>query len=130
MSDIVKQIQTLPDFFSLAGATEESISEAEKVLRLKFSDEYKEIVRSFGSVSVNGHELTGICQSARLNVICVTLEERELNPSVPLNLYVIEQANIDGIVIWQSATGDVYQSVPGAPMIKLCDSIIEYINSN
>jgi len=130
MSDIVKQIQLLPDFFSLAGATKESISEAEKVLRLKFSDEYKEIVSSFGSVSVNGRELTGICQSKRLNVICVTLEERELNPSVPLNLYVIEQANIDGIVIWQSSSGEVYQSMPGAPMMKLCDSISEYLNSN
>ena len=128
MSDIINQIKALPNFFSLIGATEESISEAEKVLLLKFSDEYKEIVSSFGSVSVNGHELTGICQSSRLNVVCVTLAEREAHRFVPLDLYVIEQANIDGIVIWQSASGEVYQSMPGAPMIKLCDSIIEYIN--
>lgn len=130
MSDIINQIKAMPDFFSLTGATEESMSEAENLLLLKFSDEYNEIISAFGSVSVNGHELTGICHSKRLNVVCVTLEERDLNPTVPLNFYVIEQANIDGIVIWQSASGDVYQSMPGAPMIKLCDSISEYISAN
>jgi len=129
MSNIISQIKAMPDFFSLTGATEESISEAEKILLLKFSDEYKEILSSFGAVSVNGHELTGICQSTRLNVSSVTHEERKLNPSVPLNLYVIEQANIDGIVIWQSASGEIYQSMPGVPMMKLYDSISEYINA-
>ena len=128
MTDIVKKLKEMPSFYSLTGVPHELIEEAEKTLKLKFAYEYCQYLAAFGVVSANGHEFTGICQSARLNVINVTFAEREANSSVPLDLYVIEQANIDGIVIWQSASGEVYQSMPGAPMIKLCDSIIEYIN--
>jgi hypothetical protein len=44
-----------------------------------------------------------------------------------MNLYVVEQANIDGIVIWQSETGEVFQTMPNALPIKISDSLLEYL---
>ena len=41
--------------------------------------------------------------------------------------YVIEETNIDGIVIWQSSTGEIFQSNMEGKIKKICDSLIEYI---
>lgn len=76
---------------------------------------------------IYGHELTGICKAARLNVVDVTQDERQYN-SVPVDWYVIEQTNIDGIVIWQTASGTIYETCPGSEADKICDSLEEYIS--
>ena len=79
---------------------------------LKFSDEYRKYLARYGVASANGHEFTGICASSRLNVVDVTISERINNPNIQMDYYVVEQANIDRIVIWQSQTGEIYQSAP------------------
>ena len=127
MSSIVKKMQSKPDFYAMKGVTEEQIKQAEKALGLLFSDEYREYVAAFGIASFDGHELTGICAFPRLDVVSVTNEERNCNPTIPPNYYVVEQAHIDGIVVWQSSTGEVYQTMPNAPTIKLCASLCEYL---
>lgn len=53
----------------------------------------------FGQFSIYGHEFTGITKILRLNVVEITIEERMKNRLIPINLYVIEQTNIDDIVI-------------------------------
>ena len=45
------------------------------------------------------------------------------------NLYVIELLNIDGIVIWQSSDGEVYQTYPNSNPEKIANSLSEYIQS-
>lgn len=127
MSDIIKRIQTKPNFCMLSGASLEQIEQAEKALSLKFADEYREYLTAFGVASIYGHEFTGICSSSRLNVVSVTISERINNSTASTNWYVVEQANIDGIVIWQSSTGEVWQTVPNKPPEKLCRSLCEYI---
>ena len=82
--------------------------------------------KTIGNMSLPGHELTGVCGSKRLNVVPVTLEERS-NTTVPLDWYVLEQANIDGIVLWQDKSGAVYQTAPHIKPRKLCGSLAEYI---
>ena len=84
-------------------------------------------MRYYGAASYYGHELTGICKAARLNVVDVTQDERQYN-SVPVDWYVIEQTNIDGIVIWQTASGTIYETCPGSEADKICDSLEEYIS--
>lgn len=128
MNEFIKKIKTKPYFISGNGAENFQIVEAENLLNLKFSDEYKHHLLSMGVASADGHEFTGITSIERLNVVNVTSEERKNNPHVPNNLYVIEQANIDGIVIWQSETGEVYQTSPGSKPIRLCCSLCEYID--
>ena len=128
MTNIIHLLQNLPDFCSLTGASEQSIQDAEERLGVNFSTEYREYVSSFGVASANGHELTGVCKPTRLNVVNVTLAEREVHSNVPANWYVIEQANIDGIVIWQAPSGEIYQTTPNTNPQLIYSSLAEYIS--
>lgn len=128
MADFISTLSSLPDFHALAGASEEQIAQAERALSLRFADDYRQYVRAFGAVSAAGHELTGICASKRLNVVEVTLSARGAQPAVPQDWYVLEEANIDGILVWQSGAGEVFQTQPGAEPVKLAASIREYLN--
>ena len=128
MSNFVKALESKTDLYKLSSATVEQINDAEKSLNIIFADEYKEYLAVFGAASANAHEFTGICQSSRLNVVDVTISERQRNPSVPLELYVVEQANLDRIVVWQSSAGEVYQTAPNMQIVKLCKSLCEYLD--
>lgn len=128
MNEIIQKLRTLPSFCSLGGASAEQISDAEKALALCFANDYHAYLHACGIASSDGHEFTGICGSRRLNVVDVTLAERRITPDVPPDWYVLEEANIDGIVIWQSSTGEVFQTQPGREAIKLADSICDYLN--
>ena len=99
---IIKLMQEQPAFHARSAASNEEIAAVENVLGLRFAQDYREYVATFGAASFAGHELTGICKSDRLNVVTVTMEERN-NMVVPADWYVLEQANIDGIVVWQNS---------------------------
>jgi hypothetical protein len=128
MTNFVKALETKTDLYKLSSATVEQISNAEKSLNVKFAEEYKEYLAMFGAASASTHEFTGICQSSRLSVVDVTISERQRNSSVPLDLYVVEQTNFDRIVVWQSSTGEVYQTAPNMQSVKLCNSLCEYLD--
>lgn len=126
MNDIATEMQRKESFYALNGASDKDILNAESTLGLQFAQDYREYVAAFGAASFAGHELTGICKSDRLNVVPVTLEERN-NTAVPSDWYVLEQANIDGIVLWQDRSGTIYQTTPHIKPRKLCRSLAEYI---
>ena len=107
--------------------SDSAITECEQKLSVKFSDDYKECVRQYGALSYYGHELTGVVSSPRLNVVDVTNEEKKVNSGLPNNWYVIEQTGMDGIVIWQADSGEIFQSSPTAAYKKICNSLAEYI---
>ena len=90
-------------FRSFNPAQQQIIQKAERALELHFSKEYISYLTKYGYLIYDSHELTGICKAKRLNIVDVTLEERTCNPMIPMDWYVVEQANIDGIVIWQNA---------------------------
>lgn len=127
MKDILNLIKNKSKFYSIGNISEENIKEAELILNIRFASDYRMIIKEYGAVTFSGHELTGICNSKRLNVVDVTKEERKYN-KVPEDWYVIEQANIDDIVIWQDTSGAVYQTMPNKKPIKLCNSLLEYID--
>jgi len=125
---IVEKLKGKRFFVCLKGAKEEEIDSAQRELGLRFADEYIEYLSAFGVASFDGHELTGICDSERLNVVAVTRRERGTVPSLSDDLYVIEQENIDDAVIWQDASGKIYQTLPDAQTVILCDSLSAYID--
>ena len=127
MKDILNLIKNKSKFYSIGNISEENIKEAELILNIRFASDYRMIIKEYGAVTFSGHELTGICNSKRLNVVDVTKEERKYN-KVPEDWYVIEQANIDDIVIWQDTNGVVYQTMQNKKPIKLCNSLLEYID--
>lgn len=130
MDDIVALMKNMPDFYAMNGAADEEIKYAEEMLGVQFAEDYRQYVSALGVASFGGHELTGVCRSKRLNVVGVTQEERSQYEDIPINWYVIEQANIDGIVIWQAPSGEIYQTGSGTSGHKLCDSLSEYISGN
>ncbi|NLE68607.1 MAG: SMI1/KNR4 family protein [Clostridiales bacterium] len=129
MADMLSILRNKPGFVSLTGASEDAIQRAESELGLAFSKDYRVYLSTYGAVAYEGHELTGISKSPRLDVVHVTLEERQQYPNNPENWYVLEQLHIDDVSIWQASTGEVYQVMPGETPLKICDSLVEYIES-
>nr|WP_303231312.1 SMI1/KNR4 family protein [uncultured Blautia sp.] len=126
---IIELIKEKTDLITYSPVTLECINEAEKNLQVTFSKEYVEYVATFGVAIFEGHELTGICDGKRLDVVHNTVEQRRLNPFVPSNWYVIECLDIDGVVIWQDEAGKVYQTLPSGNMVLIGESIVEYLES-
>ncbi len=127
MQTFSEWMQGREGFAARGFATNEQIAEAERKLAVTFADEYREYLSSFGAAMIVDHELTGICTLPRLNVVDVTREERINNPNMAANLYVIEQLHIDDVVIWQSETGAIYASIPGAQIEFIASSLKAYL---
>jgi hypothetical protein len=127
MRDIIKILRGKTDLLSGEGISEELIRKAEERLGLKFASDYRAYLSYFGIIAFDGHELTGIYSFLRLDVTEVTIKQRQRNIMDLSNMYVVEEANIDGIVIWQSSEGDIFETAMNSKPIKICESLIEYI---
>lgn len=129
MYNIINYLQSKGELLTGKAVDEVEIGKVEERLGVRFANDYKKIVSTYGFVCVDGHEITGITNAKRLNVYEVTMKERESLKSDISGLYVIEQANIDDIVIWQSASGVVFQTIGGFAPEKIADGIIDYLQS-
>lgn len=127
MSGIIEALQGKRDFYCEKGASDEAIEKAEKVLGLKFANDYKEYLQELGAVSCGGHELTGISADVKLDVVNATNENKKRNPNIDGPLYVIEETHIDGIVIWQAESGEIYQTGYKGKPEKVWGSLVEYV---
>lgn len=126
MSDWIEEMRCKPEFYAEKGVSVIQIEQAEKALGLKFAFDFKECLREFGAVSFCGHELTGFSADPNLDVVMVT-QKNWIKNKVEKNLYVIEEVHIDGIVIWQSSNGVIYETAPGLMPRKIANSLSEYI---
>lgn len=126
MSELIEVMRSKPNFYAEKGVSVIQIEQAEKLLGLKFSLDFKDCLREFGAVSVGGHELTGFSADKNLDVVETTRKNWQKN-NVGKNLYVIEEAHIDGVVIWQDAEGVVYETTPNSKAKKIAESLLEYI---
>ena len=127
VEDIVKLMQNQPELYIMAGASEEEIIQAETALGLCFAADYRKYTAAFGAASLATHELTGVCKAKRVNVVDVTIYERS-KATVPGNWYVLEQTNIDGIVVWQSSTGEIYRVYSNGVNEKISETLVEYLH--
>lgn len=127
MATIINTIQALPNLLPLKAASNTEITDAELQLRVRFSDEYKKYLSTFGAIIADGIELTGIAKSGHRNVVPVTKQEWELNSNVPHTMYVVESAGVDGIIIWQDVNGVIYQTSPNTQPKQIAKSLNDYI---
>lgn len=125
--NIVDVIANLDALRHLSPATQQEIIIAENALGVAFDEEYKAFVGNYGAISARGIELMGITEHPRLSVVEVTKKERELNDNFPFDMYVVENPGIDGIIILQSSSGEIFAFYPDSRLEKLCDSLSEYI---
>lgn len=128
MGNIKAALESKTDLLKGSGVSEDSIAIAEKKLNLSFSNEYREYLRLYGVVAFDGHELTGIVDDPRVDVVAVTKAEKEQNKKIPADFYVIEETDVDEIVIWQARDGRLYASSPNGEVISIYDSLCDYIN--
>lgn len=126
MAQLVNALRKFGDFIQLGGVSDEEIKVAEESIGVRFSKEYKEYLRECGAATADGHEFTGICKAKRLDVVVVTKKERKEGIEFFDNAYVVEQAHIDGIVIWQTTDGAIYQS-QGNSFKKIKESLVDYM---
>ena len=127
MSVLTRKLVSMKSFKSRTPATEEQIKRAEDELCISFAQEYSEYLAKFGSASCYGHEFTGICTPAYLDVVGVTKQQREQNGDIPPDWYVVEELHVDGMTVWQDRKGNVYLKVPGNIPEKITNSLAEYI---
>ena len=124
----VEAIKILPDYIGSNGRPENVIADAENKLGVTFAADYREYLKEIGLACFDGHELTGLTKTARLDVVSVTQEQREQTDSIDPSWYVVEEAGIDGIVIWQSADGSIYATAPNTTAKKIASSLSEYVS--
>lgn len=127
LSKLIEEIKSKPNFYAEKGASALQIEQAELSLGLNFAPDFKECLREFGAISVDGHELTGFSADKNLDVVEVTQNNRK-KYNVRNNLYVIEEAHIDGIIIWQDDEGNVYETIRGSKPQKIAKSLIEFVS--
>ncbi len=109
------------------GVPVEVLTEAEEKLGLRFSEEYRAILREYGTILVDDHEIVGLGSSNRLDVVYNTLTERTINNDFPADQYVVEETGMDGIVITQDSKGNIYQFLRNAPLQRIAGSLSEYL---
>lgn len=129
MNAILDVLRNAPDFIGGKGCGNVAISDAEQALGIRFAPDYRAYLQKIGLACFDGHELTGICKAFRLNVVDVTLDERKQCPDAA-GWYVVEQANVDSIVIWQAPSGEIYQTMPGVSARKIYNSLTEYVTED
>lgn len=127
MENIVDALRNIPDYIGSTGRTEEIILKAESSLGVAFAQDYRQYLGAIGLACFNGHEFTGLTDITRLDVVTVTKVQRGININIPASWYVVEETNIDGIIIWQNESGNVYQSAPSSLPTKIANNLLEYI---
>lgn len=127
MKDIIQTISNLKDMRFIKPISMEQIIEAEKELGVNFANDYTKYVEKYGAISAKDIELTGVTTCERLNVISVTKRERNMNPNIPTNMYVIANIAIDGLITLQDETGKVYTVTPNESPKLSHKSLSEYI---
>ena len=127
MTEFVRILKNFDDYFVTEGTDAKSVEDAEQALSLKFAKEYVQYLKECGVASADGHEFTGLIKSKRLNVVDVTETARKKNVNIPLDLYVVEELQIDGIIIWQSEDGKVFQTVCNGKPEMINSSLADYI---
>lgn len=130
MSKIIETINSLKNLLALKPASEEDVENIEIELALPLSQEYKEYLLKFGAIMADDIELTGFAKSKNRDVVQVTKREWGANKNINHKMYVVESLGIEGIIIWQDVSGAVYESRPNHSVIKIADSLAEYIDSN
>lgn len=130
MKDIIQTISDLEDMRFIKPASMEQIIKAEKELGVNFADDYTKYVEKYGAISAKGVELTGVTNYERLSVVSVTKRERNMNPNIPANMYVIENIAIDGIIALQDETGKVYTVTPNKTPKLSYSSLSKYIEKS
>ena len=123
---VIDKIKNIPSVMFVGFTMESDILDAEIKLGLEFPQEYLNYLRTFGSIELCGHELTGLGVEGKLNVVTATDMERSINKYMPKDMFVLENIDIKGVVIVMDTDGSVYLLQHEA-LRKVSNSLSEYL---
>ena len=126
MSNIITKIKGTPNLYHATGCTTRQLKEAQNELGIEFPEEYIDYVKEYGAISFYGTEWTGLNVDGYLNVVEATKQERELNSTIPVDCFVVENQGIEGIIIISDGKGLIYSLQYGNKKL-LCESLLEYL---
>lgn len=106
---------------------ESQIKKAEKDLNMEFPNEYKEYLKEYGAISFFGTEWTGLNVEDYIDVVRVTLKERELNKNFPLKYFVLENLGIDGLLTIVSENEKVFSWNPNGKINLIAENLVDYL---
>ena len=124
---LITLIKQGEDFCSIGATKSSDIDAAERSLGVLFASDYREYAKAFGAATFDGHELTGICSSERLNVVSATERARQIYPNFPSDSYVVEELGYDNAVIIQDKSGCVFCYGPKDKAKKEAKSLLDYL---
>lgn len=124
----IEQLAGLPGFSGFAPASEAAVAEAELALGLRFSPDFRSVLLEYGCIETDGHELTGLIDSKRLNVVRVTKDMRAIYKALGPYCYVIEDVYVDGVIICQDSYGLVFHLDLSGGLKKIASSLVEYLS--
>jgi hypothetical protein len=104
------------------------IHNAENELGLKLSKEYKDVLQKYGSLCIKGEEFLGI-DNDNYDIVKATKDARINDSNFPLDAYVIENTAIEGILIIQKDTCELFTYQPNGQLQPLSDTLEEYLLS-
>lgn len=119
-------IENLPNLKFTGGVEDTRVTDAEDTLHLKFALDYVEYLRKFGQIEATGIELTGLSDKWTTSVVNATNTLRKVT-SIPEDMYVIEDLEIDGIEYLQNSLGKVFQFNGGTKLSLYANSLSDYI---
>lgn len=125
--NIIDIINSKQDLLHSKGATIDEIEKLAERTQVSFADEYVVYLKTFGIIALDGHEFTGVSNSKRMNVADVTLEYKGIYHCKLDGLYVIEDTDFDGIIMWQSCDGKVYKTIGDSEPRLAYESLSDYI---
>lgn len=127
MKSLVDIMKTKENVYHLNGAGEDEIKQAEDELALSFAQDYRDYLKSYSLLSYDSHELTGICDSKRLNVVDSTIREKSENAYIPDDMYLLEQVGVENSTIWQNSDGFVFEVLYQQEPRQIASSLIDYV---
>lgn len=129
-NSLINEIKARKGLFRLNGANNDQIDDAEKILGLNFSEEYKTYLKEFGCISFDSHEFQGLNTSDRLSVVLTTQFEKMSRKNLfPKDMYVVEVINDGDILILQNNDGEIFELQYNGKSKKIYGSLNEYLKS-
>ena len=128
MNNIITTIESFKRKMFTGSVSSELIVNAENELGISIAPEYKEVLKKYGSLCVKGEEFLGIdCDN--YDVVKATNEARKNDKNFPLDMYVIENTAIDGILIVQNSTSELFSYQPNGKLQQVASCLDEYLQS-
>jgi hypothetical protein len=127
MQTFAEYVRSCEDALHGPGVAEERIVAAQEALGCAFAEDYRDYLRTCGTALVNADELTGL-GVARLDVVAATRGARLHAPSLPPDLYLVEETGMDGVAVWQNAAGTLFAVGWDAVPQPLDETLLEYVS--